>query len=181
MLGIDNCIAWPDYIERDGFTFKAITPNDFDLLHRWLNTPHVASEWDNNTTREDIQEKFGAKIISTIQRAFIVYHNSEPLGYIQAYQASKVGDGWWPGLSSDIVGFDQFIGVPEKLGKGLGSGFVKALSDWLLELRHVSKCITDPSPSNLRAIRAYEKAGFIRVGLVQTPDGEALLMEKLGR
>jgi RimJ/RimL family protein N-acetyltransferase len=35
---------------------------------------------------------------------------------------------------------------------------------------------TDPSPTNPRAIRCYEKAGFRRVGEVNTPDGTALLM-----
>ena len=34
----------------------------------------------------------------------------------------------------------------------------------------------DPSPRNSRAVRCYEKAGFRRVGLIQTPDGPALLM-----
>jgi aminoglycoside 6'-N-acetyltransferase len=36
--------------------------------------------------------------------------------------------------------------------------------------------VTDPDPENGRAVRAYEKAGFERVRLVDTPDGEALLM-----
>ncbi len=35
---------------------------------------------------------------------------------------------------------------------------------------------TDPSPSNLRAIRCYEKAGFERQGTVTTPDGPAVYM-----
>jgi RimJ/RimL family protein N-acetyltransferase len=33
-----------------------------------------------------------------------------------------------------------------------------------------------PDPANARAIRAYEKAGFVRDHLVETPDGTALLM-----
>ncbi|TKW78599.1 MAG: GNAT family N-acetyltransferase, partial [Bradyrhizobium icense] len=35
---------------------------------------------------------------------------------------------------------------------------------------------TDPDPENPRAIRAYEKAGFEKAGLVDTPDGTSLLM-----
>ena len=36
--------------------------------------------------------------------------------------------------------------------------------------------LTDPDPINARAIRAYEKAGFLRQREVDTPDGRALLM-----
>jgi aminoglycoside 6'-N-acetyltransferase len=38
------------------------------------------------------------------------------------------------------------------------------------------RVITDPDPANARAIRAYEKAGFVRDRMVDTPDGIALLM-----
>ena len=34
--------------------------------------------------------------------------------------------------------------------------------------------MTDPDPDNIRAVRAYEKAGFEKVRLVDTPDGRAL-------
>ena len=40
----------------------------------------------------------------------------------------------------------------------------------------VTEIQTDPSPSNLRAIRCYEKAGFERQGTVTTPDGPAVYM-----
>ena len=36
--------------------------------------------------------------------------------------------------------------------------------------------VLDPEPDNARAIRAYEKAGFVRDRIVDTPDGPALLM-----
>ena len=38
------------------------------------------------------------------------------------------------------------------------------------------RVVTDPDPTNARAIRSYEKAGFARDRLVDTPDGVALLM-----
>jgi RimJ/RimL family protein N-acetyltransferase len=40
----------------------------------------------------------------------------------------------------------------------------------------VTRIQTDPSPQNARAVRCYERAGFRRVGEVDTPDGRALLM-----
>ena len=38
------------------------------------------------------------------------------------------------------------------------------------------RVLTDPDPTNIRAIRAYEKAGFRKDRVVDTPDGLALLM-----
>ena len=38
------------------------------------------------------------------------------------------------------------------------------------------RVITDPDPDNGRAIRAYEKAGFAKEGIVDTREGPALLM-----
>ena len=46
----------------------------------------------------------------------------------------------------------------------------------LFEDPEVTMIQTDPSPDNGRAIRCYEKAGFQRVGVVDTPDGPALLL-----
>ena len=44
-------------------------------------------------------------------------------------------------------------------GKGLGTKLVRALVELLFNDPEVTKIQTDPSPSNLRAIRCYEKAG----------------------
>jgi aminoglycoside 6'-N-acetyltransferase len=38
------------------------------------------------------------------------------------------------------------------------------------------RVVTDPDPETIRAVRAYEKAGFQKARLVNTPDGRALLM-----
>lgn len=35
---------------------------------------------------------------------------------------------------------------------------------------------TDPSPDNPRAIRCYEKAGFVQQDVIATPDGPAVYM-----
>ena len=37
------------------------------------------------------------------------------------------------------------------------------------------RVVTDPDPDNGRAVRAYEKAGFEKDRMVDSPDGAALL------
>src|SRR5215471_8089298 len=69
----------------------------------------------------------------------------------------------------------QFIGEAGMVGCGHGSAFIRAFTDELLAAG-TPRIITDPDPANARAVRAYEKAGFLRQREVDTPDGRALLM-----
>ena len=59
--------------------------------------------------------------------------------------------------------------------RGHGSAFIRAFVD--ARFSHgTPRVVTDPDPTNTRALRAYEKAGFEKAGMVDTPDGPALLM-----
>lgn len=62
------------------------------------------------------------------------------------------------------------------MGTGLGSTMVRAFVATLFADPAVTVVQTDPSPDNIRAVRAYLRAGFHAQKLVTTPDGPALLM-----
>jgi aminoglycoside 6'-N-acetyltransferase len=72
-------------------------------------------------------------------------------------------------------GIDQMIGEPDMIERGHGSAFIRAFIEDVLAAG-APRVVTDPDPTNARAIRCYEKAGFARDRLVDTPDGVALLM-----
>jgi aminoglycoside 6'-N-acetyltransferase len=59
--------------------------------------------------------------------------------------------------------------------RGHGSRFIRQFVNDQLR-QGLPRMVTDPDPLNLRAVRAYETAGFERVGMVETPDGPSLLM-----
>jgi aminoglycoside 6'-N-acetyltransferase len=61
------------------------------------------------------------------------------------------------------------------LDRGHGSAMIRDFVDALLA-RGTPRVVTDPDPTNARAVRAYEKAGLRKERLVETPDGRALLM-----
>ena len=160
--------------------FEPLSVAHFPLLFVWLNTPHVIQHWDGVQSIEEVEAKYGGKLESLDQRAFIVSKEGTPFAYIQKYRASTVGGGWWPGEPDTTVGIDQFIGSAAHLAKGLGTEVVREFSDWLLLDPHTKRIITDPKPTNIRAIRCYKRAGFTESGLVETPDGVALVMEMVG-
>ena len=165
-------------LELDDFSFHPLKEGDFLLLFSWLQSPHMRGLWDDVQSLADVRRQFQDKIGSATQNAYIVYLGGQAFAYVQSYQASSAGAGWWPGESSTTVGIDQFIGVSSFLGRGIGTRMVRVFSDWILSRGEVLKVITDPKPGNQRAIRCYRNAGFQEVGLVQTPDGLELLMEK---
>ena len=53
---------------------------------------------------------------------------------------------------------------------------IRAFVEEIFRDSAVTKVQIDPDPANLRAVRAYIKAGFRPVREITTPDGRALLM-----
>ncbi|HFL2713442.1 TPA: GNAT family N-acetyltransferase [Legionella pneumophila] len=158
------------------FTFKPLSQCDLNLLCQWFSKPHVSEWWQDNLSSEEIKDKYGKRIGDPVVCPFIVYLNDKPIGFIQYYWASKVGDSWWPNEDDYTVGTDQFIGEGQYLNQGYGTLMMKAFVKFLFKNPKINKIITEADPNNIRAKRCYEKAGFQDVDLIKTPDGNSILM-----
>lgn len=62
------------------------------------------------------------------------------------------------------AGIDLFLAT-EHQGQGLGTDAIRTVARWLFEVRGHHRLTIDPSAANERAIRAYERVGFQRVGI----------------
>jgi aminoglycoside 6'-N-acetyltransferase len=154
------------------YTFLPMAAADLPLVREWLEAPHVVEWWGDPEdelalVRDDLGEP------STQQ--FIVATGNHRFAYLQCYDPTT-----WPhdhlgALAAGTRGIDQFIGEAGMINRGHGSAFIRAFVGRLFAAGTV--CVmTDPDPTNTRAIRAYEKAGFRKDRSVQTPDGPLLLM-----
>jgi aminoglycoside 6'-N-acetyltransferase len=83
------------------------------------------------------------------------------------------------------AGIDLFVATDHQ-GRGLGSDAIRTLARYLLQQRGHHRLSIDPAADNGRAIRAYERVGFRRVGVMRSyergPDGawhDGLLMDLL--
>jgi aminoglycoside 6'-N-acetyltransferase len=155
----------PDYV------FHPMSAAYLALIRRWLQTPEVVRWWGQPDEQYAL---VSGDLDHPDMDQFIVALGGHPFGYIQCYALST----WNQGFGSQppaTRGIDQFIGEPEMIGRGHGSGFIRRFVDRLLT-SGIPRVVTDPDPDNGRAVRAYAKAGFQSERLVDTPDGQALLM-----
>lgn len=154
-----------------GYAFRPITAADLPLVGRWLGEAHVREWWG------DPDEQFAlvsGDLDEPAMDQFIVLAGNRPIGYLQCYSLTAWNTGLGP-QPEGTRGIDQFIGESNMIARGHGSAFIRAFVDEQLR-NGLPRVVTDPDPLNLRALRAYEKAGFVRDRIVETPDGPALLM-----
>jgi RimJ/RimL family protein N-acetyltransferase len=153
------------------FEFKKLADEDIPLVHSWLRGRHVSEFWKDDQVTLDLEafrKKFTGRITSEKADPYLVILQGKPIGFIQSF---FMGD--------KTFGIEQFIGVEEFVNKGLGSMFVKEFTDELLLNKNITRIITDPSVLDIRAQKAYEKAGFKKLsGKNSFDNGEVVLMEK---
>jgi aminoglycoside 6'-N-acetyltransferase len=158
--------------DADLIGFRPLGMDDLDLMHRWLNAPHVAKWWGAGPTLEAVVEKYRARIEGREPtHSFLILHGGQPIGYIQSYRMSA-----YPvyeqavGADRNAAGVDLFIGAEEYLNLGLGTALLaEFLRAVVFSESGIESCYIGPAAGNRAAIRAYEKVGFRYIKTVQVP------------
>jgi len=167
-------------LDPDLISFRPLTEHDLPLMHRWLNTEHVARWYRVRGAPRPTLDWVTARYLPRIRgddptRSFVIMLGGRPVGYVQGY---LIADD--PEYSARVqvdegaVGLDMFIGEPDVVYKGLGSHIVRRfLAEIVFQEMGALSCIIGPEPENAAAIRAYAKAGFRYLKTVHIPDGDA--------
>ncbi len=153
------------------YAFRPMSAADLPTIQRWLEMPQVAQWWHDPSEQFEL---VSGDLDHPDMAQYILVTERREFAYLQCYNLNVWNTGFGP-QPEGTRGLDQFIGEADMLGCGHGSAFVRTFADRLLD-SGTPRVVTDPHPANLRAIRAYEKAGFCRDKIVETPDGPALLM-----
>jgi len=169
-------------------TFKLLCEDDFKLLLKWLEIPHVKAWWDRDIqwTPDLIREKYtdyvkGYKLENGIAKpisAHIIYVDNISIGYIQinnAYDFSCSNP--LTEMPSSLGAFDIFIGEEHYLKRGIAS---KAIVQYLKEQgASYTHIFIDLESTNLAAIRTYEKVGFKKIKEQPDPDEIWMIREQI--
>jgi aminoglycoside 6'-N-acetyltransferase len=154
------------------YTFRPATVDDLPMLRRWLATPE-AVRWWGDPVREAALLEEDLHTPAMIMR--IVSFDGRCFAYAQDYDV-----GIWPQahlshLPRGSRAIDTFIGKPDMIGCGHGAAFVRLLARRLIE-DGAPQVIIDPTADNIRARRAYSRAGFVGDTPVPTDEGPVVVM-----
>ena len=119
------------------------------MLLGWLQRPHVKEWWDDG---DDTIDKVAAHYSSERENInrFILEIDGEDVGFFQYC--------WF---DFTHIGTDQFLAYGDRLSKGIGTWCLLAFIDMIMETESPSVISVDPHRDNARAIRCYEKCGFV--------------------
>jgi aminoglycoside 6'-N-acetyltransferase len=156
----------------DDYAFRLATARDLPMLGRWLRTPDVVRWWGDPVEQYALLE---ADLNEPAMVMRIASHRGRPFAYAQDYPVDSWPQPHFAGLPPGARAIDAFIGVPEMLGAGHGSALLGRLARQLIA-NGAPLVAIDPDPANLRARRAYARAGFVGDALVETGEGAAVLM-----
>jgi aminoglycoside 6'-N-acetyltransferase len=159
-------------VKTHGYSFRAVCRADLPFLHGWLTTAEVARWWGNPEAqfallKDDFQ--------NPLMRMRIVSFDCQPFAYAQDYDAHSWPQNHFRELPAGSRAIDSFIGEPDMIGRGHGSTFLRLLAQRLIS-EGAPLIAIDPDVSNVRARRAYAKAGFRETGIHQSNEGHVVLM-----
>ncbi|HXE26623.1 MAG TPA: GNAT family N-acetyltransferase [Roseiarcus sp.] len=154
------------------YSFRPATARDLPRLRRWLRAPEVERWWGNPS---DELELLRADLNEPRMRMRIVSFNGQPFAYAQDYEVHAWPQPHLANLPQGARAIDSFIGWPSMIGRGHGQAYLRLLAERLCA-EGAPLIAIDPAIDNVRARRAYERAGFRFEARVETEGGPAALM-----
>ncbi len=154
------------------YAFRAVEKRDLSMLKVWIAEPHWQEWWGN---ADEALDEIQAAMEEDSTEPMIVELYGKPVAYVQTYDPHLEEGHPYQDQPFGTLGIDISIGEAADLGQGHGNKIITALAAILFG-EGVPRLVIDPDPSNLRAIKSYEKAGFVAFDTRTSEYGPALMM-----
>lgn len=145
---------------------RPATDADWPELKRWLRLPGVG-DWlgSPNAAEAEIRIVFATE--SAVAR--IIEWNGQAIGYAHAIDATHWGSALPDGMPTGTWDLDCLIAEPRHRGTGFGQIAVNRLVDEVFATTFAIAVSVIVPVRNERAVRAYERAGFHWVRVLDDP------------
>ncbi|WP_066187399.1 MULTISPECIES: GNAT family N-acetyltransferase [Gracilibacillus] len=150
-------------VHKNAIGIRKLTLQDESLLTKWLSDPDVLAYYegrDQSFDHRKTRKIFYLNGSPTVR--CIIEYRQQAIGYIQFYLLDTSTKTSYGLSEKRIYGMDQFIGETSYWNQGIGAQFVELMVVYLVEQLGAQRVVVDPHKSNIRAIRCYEKCGFVK-------------------
>lgn len=150
---------------------------DLDLVHTWMNLPHVAEFFDQAWPRDRWRRCLADQLRGTFSRPLLVFDGADPVAYVKLYRAARDLIAPHYGADPHDIGFHLAIGSPEGIGQGLGGRVFTACAEAVFAADpHCRRLVIEPDAANRPARRAAERAGAVLLCEADLPHKRAAIM-----
>lgn len=155
---------------KTGIYLRLMTHDDTDRIVAWRNSDAVRRNfiYQELFTREGHENwiKNMVETGSVVQMIICDLADGRPLGSVYIRDIDR---------QHHKAEYGIFIGEESARGRGVGTAAAKLMLDYCFRKEKLHRVYLRVFSSNLRAIHSYEKAGFVREGLLREDvciDGE---------
>ncbi|MCT2536879.1 acetyltransferase [Aquibacillus koreensis] len=150
-------------IQKDALQVRYLEEKDKPLLANWLSNPNVLQFYEGRDQPFDLEQVNKVFYGNDREGRCMVEFGGKEIGYIQFYTLDDITKATYGYNDQIIYGIDQFIGEEDYWNKGIGKLLVTSMARYLIKQKSAERVVMDPQIRNQRAIRCYEKSGFIKV------------------
>jgi RimJ/RimL family protein N-acetyltransferase len=154
--------------------------NDLDLVHGWMNDPQVAAFWELDGPRERTEQHLIEQASLDYTAAYLGLLDGEPMSYWEVYRADldPLLAGRYPARPHD-TGLHVLIGPRALRGRGIGSALLRDLASRALAADpQATRVLAEPDVRNVASVRAFARAGFRVLGIVELAAKRAALLAR---
>lgn len=152
--------------------------HDYQLMEKWRSDEKVLQFYggrDDSYDLEKVIETYQPRILGkeAMIPCIFLYQNLE-IGYLQYYDLNKLSENikqmYCLENTNNVYGIDLFIGETQYWNQGIGTKVLLSAINYLFNRLKAARIVIDPNVKNFRAIRCYEKCGFVKVKLLSGHD-----------
>jgi aminoglycoside 6'-N-acetyltransferase len=139
-------------------TLRQATVKDAPLLRRWDDEPHVrdatGGDWPWET---ELPKSYPWR------EMLIAELDGVPIGFLEIVDPAEDVAHYWGEVPANLRAIGIWIGERAHLGQGHGTRMMRMAIDRCFADPAVEAILIDPLASNTRAIRFYQRLGFVPV------------------
>ncbi|MEV0598836.1 GNAT family N-acetyltransferase [Streptomyces sp. NPDC050315] len=150
---------------------------DLDLVHSWMQQPHVEAFWHQAWPHERWAEEIAGQLAGDHSLPALISHEGSPLAFVEIYRVQRDRLAEHYPYGPHDLGVHIAIGDVTRTGKGLGRRALRALAEGLLAADPACpRVVAEPDIRNEPSLKAFHAAGFRPAGEITFPDKTAALV-----